>query len=197
MKPAIAFFDFDGTITRRDTLFEIIRFHKGESGLYAGLLLLSPALILMKAGLISKQKGKELVLRHFFGSMPVDEFREKCAAFCREKLPGLIRENALKEVNEHVAKGHRVVVVTASAQEWVRPWCECIGIECIGTQLEIKDAKVTGRILGINCNGEEKVRRIRQQYDLPIFGDIYAYGDTDGDKPMLKLATFGFFRKFC
>lgn len=196
MKPAIAFFDFDGTITRRDTLFEIIRFQKGEGALYAGLALLSPALIMMKAGLISKQKGKDLVLQYFFRNTPVDEFRDKCAAFCRDKLPGLIRENALKEINQHLAKGHRVVVVTASAQEWVKPWCDCVGIECIGTQLEIRNAVVTGRIHGVNCNGEEKVRRIRQQYNLPVFGDIYAYGDTDGDKPMLQLATFGFFRKF-
>ena len=196
MKPAIAFFDFDGTITHRDTLFEIIRFQKGEGALYAGLLLLAPALVTMKLKLISKQKGKELVLRHFFGNMPIEEFRDKCAAFCRDRLPALIRENALKEIKQHISKGHRVVVVTASGQEWVKPWCDCQGIECIGTQLEILDAKVTGRIQGVNCNGEEKVRRIRQQFDLPVFGDIYAYGDTNGDKPMLQLATFGFFRKF-
>ncbi|SDH08605.1 HAD family hydrolase [Chitinophaga filiformis] len=196
MKPAIAFFDFDGTITRRDTLFEIIRFQKGEGALYAGLALLSPALVMMKLGLISKQKGKDLVLQYFFRNTPIDEFRDKCAAFCRDKLPGLIRENALKEINQHLAKGHRVVVVTASAQEWVKPWCDNVGIECIGTQLEIRNDRVTGRIHGVNCNGEEKVRRIRQQYDLPVFGDIYAYGDTNGDRPMLQLATFGFFRKF-
>lgn len=196
MKPAIAFFDFDGTITRRDTLFEIIRFQKGETALYAGLALLAPALVMMKLGLISKQKGKDLVLQYFFRNTPVEEFRDKCAAFCRDRLPGLIRENALQEINQHLSKGHRVVVVTASAQEWVKPWCDCIGIECIGTQLEIRNARVTGHIQGVNCNGEEKVRRIRQQYDLPVFGDIYAYGDTDGDRPMLQLATFGFFRKF-
>lgn len=196
MKPAIAFFDFDGTITRRDTLFEIIRFQKGEAALYTGLLLLSPALMMMKAGIISKQKGKELVLQYFFRNMPVEEFRDKCAAFCRDKLPALLRETALEEIKAHQKKGHRVVVVTASAQEWVKPWSDCMGIECIGTQLEINDAKVTGRIHGVNCNGEEKVRRIRQEYDLPGFGDIYAYGDTDGDRPMLRMATFGHYRKF-
>lgn len=196
MKPAIAFFDFDGTITRRDTLFEIIRFQKSEGVLYTGLILLSPALIMMKLGLISKQKGKDLVLQYFFRNTPIEEFRDKCAAFCRDKLPGLIRENAMNEINQHLAKGHRVVVVTASAQEWVKPWCDSIGIECIGTLLEIRNGRITGRIHGVNCNGEEKVRRIRQQYDLPVFGDIYAYGDTNGDRPMLQLATFGFFRKF-
>jgi HAD superfamily hydrolase (TIGR01490 family) len=196
MKPAIAFFDFDGTITHRDTLFEIIRFQKGDAALYAGLALLAPALVMMKCKLISKQKGKEIVLRHFFKGMPIEEFRDKCAAFCRDALPKMIRENAKQEIQQHLKKGNRVVVVTASAQEWVNPWAECMGIECIGTELEVIDAKVTGRILGINCNGEEKVRRIRQQYNLPTYGDIYAYGDTSGDKPMLQMATFGYFRKF-
>ncbi|MBW8686901.1 HAD family hydrolase [Chitinophaga rhizophila] len=196
MKPAIAFFDFDGTITRRDTLFEIIRFQKGNGALYRGLAVLAPALALMKCGIISKQRAKEIVLQYFFRSTPVEQFREKCAAFCQDTLPGLIRETARKEIREHLSKGHRVVVVTASAQEWVKPWADSEGIECIGTQLEVKEGKITGRILGVNCNGEEKVRRIRQQYDLPAFGDIYAYGDTSGDRPMLQMATFGYFRKF-
>lgn len=196
MKPAIAFFDFDGTITRKDTLFEIIRFQRGSSALYTGLALLSPALVMMKLGLISKQKGKELVLQHFFRGTPVDVFSAQCTAFCREVLPGMIRENALQEIRQHLSKGHRVVVVTASAEEWVKPWSDALGVECIGTRLDVREGRLTGRIEGANCNGEEKVRRIRQAYELPVFGDIYAYGDTSGDRPMLKLANFGYFRKF-
>jgi phosphoserine phosphatase len=71
-----------------------------------------------------------------------------------------------------------------------------LGIGCIGTRLEIRDAKITGRIHGVNCNGVEKVNRIKQQFDLSGYDDIYAYGDTVGDKPMLQMATYGYFRRF-
>lgn len=196
MKPAIAFFDFDGTITKKDTLFEIIRFKRSASAYYGGMMMLAPVMVAMKMKLLSNQAAKQLTLQYFFGNMPVAEFRERCAAFCKERLPLLIREQALLTIKDHIVQGHRVAVVTASAQDWVTPWCQTLGIECIGTQLEVVNGLVTGKIAGDNCNGEEKVRRIRQQFDLPLFGDIYAYGDTSGDRPMLGLATFGYFRKF-
>lgn len=196
MKPSIAFFDFDGTITRRDTLFEIIRFQKGNAGLYTGLLVLTPALLAFKMKLLNNQQIKQLVLQYFFRNTPEDVFRERCAAFCKEKLPALVRDSALNAIRQHLAKGHQVNVVTASAQDWVAPWCESLKIGCIGTRLEVRNGKITGRIEGVNCNGEEKVNRIREQFDLTRFDEVHAYGDTAGDQPMLKMANFGYFRRF-
>lgn len=196
MRPSIAFFDFDGTVTRKDTLFEIVRYSKGNAALYGGLLALSPALALMKLKVLSNEKVKQLFLQYFFSNTPEQQFREKCASFCRERLPSLVREDALQAIKEHQAQGHRVAVVTASAQEWVQPWCTALGIECIATRLEIKNARITGRIDGENCNGEEKVRRIEEKFSLPLYENIYAYGDTSGDKPMLQIASHPFFRKF-
>lgn len=196
MKPSIAFFDFDGTITSRDTLFGIIRYQKGALALYAGMGLLLPALVLFRLKLVSSHTMKQLVLRLFFRGTPEAAFRERCAAFCREALPQLLRAGALKAIQEHQAAGHRVVVVTASAQDWVAPWCAANGLECIGTRLEVLEGRITGRIQGHNCNGYEKVRRICQQIHLPGFGDIYAYGDSSGDRAMLGMATHAYFRKF-
>ncbi len=91
MKQAIAFFDFDGTITRADTLFEIIRFHKGAAALYAGMAILSPLLVMFKLKLIGNQRMKEIVLRFYFKDTPLSEFQQQCDAFCRERLPALLR----------------------------------------------------------------------------------------------------------
>ena len=196
MKPSIAFFDFDGTITRKDTLFEIIKYQKGSGSFYTGMLVLSPALVLFKMKLVSNQTVKQLVLQYFFRNTPEDVFREKCASFCKERLPLLVRDSALNAIRQHLAKGHQVNVVTASCQEWVAPWCKSLGIGCIGTRLEIRDGKITGRIYGENCNGEEKVNRIRELFDLTRFDEVHAYGDTSGDQPMLKMAHFGYFKRF-
>ncbi|WP_343690682.1 HAD family hydrolase [Chitinophaga sp.] len=196
MKPSIAFFDFDGTITTKDTLFEIIRYHKGSGALYAGMTLLSPALVAFRLKLISTQRMKEMVFRFFFGGMRVEAFRDKCAEFCTERLPGLVKENALQAIRHHLAQGHQVAVVTASAEDWVKPWCSSLGIVCIGTQLEVRNTLITGKIHGLNCNGPEKVERIKQAFDLNGYDDIYAYGDTSGDRPMLAIAKYGYFQKF-
>jgi phosphatidylglycerophosphatase C len=69
---SIAFFDFDGTITTKDTLAELLKFQKGKFKYYVGLVFLSPALILYKLGLISNHRAKEILLEFFFkGQCPV------------------------------------------------------------------------------------------------------------------------------
>jgi HAD superfamily hydrolase (TIGR01490 family) len=192
----IAFFDFDGTITRRDTLWEIIRFQKGSAALYAGVASLLPGLVRFKLGRQTAQESKEQVLRHFFGGMPREQFTENCLRFCRERLPALVREPALAAIRRHQQEGRRVVVVTASARDWVAPWCDTLGIDCIASTLEIQDGRITGRLSGANCNGQEKVVRIRQQFNLYDYTDIYAYGDTSGDRPMLALAQYPVYKPF-
>lgn len=194
--PAIAFFDFDGTITTRDTLFEIIRFQKGATALYTGMLLLSPALALFKLKLLSRQTMKQLVLRYYFRGAPAAAFRQRCEDFCNGRLPSILRGAALTAIRDHISEGRQVVVVTASAEDWVAPWCRSMGIACIGTRLEVQDGRLTGNIAGLNCNGDEKVARIRALYDLGAFGDIYAYGDSSGDKAMLALAGIREYKPF-
>lgn len=192
----IAFFDFDGTITYRDTLWEIIRFQKGSAALYTGMASLLPGLVRFKLGRQTAQESKEQVLRYFFGGMPEEQFTENCQRFCRERLPALVREAALTAIRKHQQQGRQVVVVTASARDWVAPWCDTLGIGCIASQLEIADGRITGRISGVNCNGQEKVVRIRRQFNLYDYTDIYAYGDTNGDRPMLALAQYPVYKPF-
>jgi phosphoserine phosphatase len=59
-----------------------------------------------------------------------------------------------------------------------------------------KNDMITGKIVGKNCHGEEKVRRIMEQYVISDYSSIHAYGDTSGDRPMLALAHHSFFRPF-
>ena len=193
---SIAFFDFDGTITRRDTLFEIIRFQKGSAATYAGMLILSPVLVLFRLKLLSSHTTKQTVLRWFFRGMPVARFRKGCDAFSRQRLPELLRPGAIAAIQDHLARGHQVAVVTASAQDWVAPWCAAMGITCIATQLEVKDERLTGNILGLNCNGDEKVCRIQAQYKLEAYEHIYAYGDSNGDRAMLAIAGTAAYKPF-
>lgn len=196
MKSSIAFFDFDGTITYKDTLFEIIKYQKGKRALYAGLIKLSPWLIAMKLHIISKAAAKEKVLTSFFKDTTLQDFQRKCDEFIATKLPQLIRPGALKEINKHKQNNTTVVIVTASAENWVAGWCRQNHIKCIATKLEIRDEKITGRIDGKNCNGIEKVNRIKALFQLDAYETILAYGDTEGDKPMLSLAAFAYYKPF-
>lgn len=197
MNQRIAFFDFDGTITTKDTLLEFIKFSKGTPLFYLGFLLTSPWLLAYKAKLISNQQAKEKVLQFFFRNWTLVRFQEICGRFCHTALPDLIRPKALHEIKKLQEAGFIVVIVSASPENWIQGWADQVQAALIATRLETKgELRLTGKILGANCHGEEKVKRIQQEYDLADYREIYAYGDTSGDKPMLRLGTASFFKPF-
>lgn len=192
----IAFFDFDGTITRKDTMFEMVKFSHGKKGFYKGLLEITPWLVGLKLGLVSAQKAKEELLRQFYSGLTLEAFNRTCELFTTTVLPSLIRPDALACLKQHKAEGTVVVVVSASLENWVSPWCKEQQIACIGSRLEIKGGKITGKLEGNNCNGQEKANRILLAYDPAQFDIIYCYGDTEGDKEMLAIAHKPAFKLF-
>ncbi len=196
MSKGIAFFDFDGTITTRDTLLEFIKFSKGHTGFYLGFLKNILSLLGMKMKILSNQAVKEKMLAHFFKGMPADVFQKNCVAFHQTMLPSLIRPGAVAEIKKLQQQGIVVVVVSASPENWIAGWTTAMGIDLIASRLEVQDGMITGKIIGKNCHGLEKVARIKEKYALTGYGHIYAYGDTSGDLPMLELATDKFFKPF-
>jgi HAD superfamily hydrolase (TIGR01490 family) len=196
MQERIAFFDFDGTITTKDTLLEFIKYYKGAARFYFGFLLNSPWLVAYKLKVISNQAGKERMLTWFFGNTPQDKFQARCNSFATEIIPTLLRPKATQEIALLQQKGFTVVIVSASPEDWLRPWTEKIGVALLASRLETKNNKLTGKLVGRNCHGEEKVNRIIENYELSGYSDIQAYGDTSGDKPMLGLATVSFYKPF-
>lgn len=196
MSRIIAFFDFDGTITTKDTLLEMFKYRHGKARFYWGFLLNSPFLVAYKAGILSNQLAKERTLQHFFGGMKEADFNAFCEQFAATMIPALVRDKALKEIDQLKQAGAEVVIVSASPENWLRPWCATLNLPLLATRLEVNNGAITGKIKGNNCHGEEKVRRIREAYDLTQYTDIYCYGDTSGDKPMLALASHAFYKPF-
>ncbi len=196
MKKSIALFDFDGTLTRKDSLLEFIKFYKGSYQTYSGILFLSPFLVAMKAGLLSTQQGKEKLLSYFFKGENIEIFNAKCEQFTQKIIPTIIRKDGLLELKSRLAQKQEVCIVTASAENWVTPYFSEMGIKVIGTKLQVQQNKLTGKLIGNNCKGAEKVVRIKKEYELSNFENISAYGDSSGDKEMLSIATKIYYRHF-
>jgi phosphatidylglycerophosphatase C len=192
----IAFFDFDGTITTKDTMLEFAQYCHNPTKYWLGMALILPWLMGMKVGLVSKQKAKEKFITYFFRNIGIQKFNDDCNSFTKEAMPHLIKADALVAIKKFQSENTEVVIVSASAENWVAPWCIQQNIVFLCTRLEVKENKITGKLLGQNCNGVEKVNRIKQQFDTASYENIYCYGDTDGDKPMLRLATQPYYRLF-
>ncbi len=196
MSNRIAFFDFDGTITKKDSLLEFIKHSKGVVAFYVGFCLHLHYLFAFKLKIISNQKAKEKILTHFFGGLTIEEFTHYCQTFSDKKIPGLIRPAAISEINRLKKENVKIVIVTASPENWIKDWAQKIDADLIATKLLIHNGKITGEIEGINCHGKEKARRIEEKYTLGNYTEIFAYGDSSGDREMLLLAHKGFMKPF-
>lgn len=195
-KKRLVLFDFDGTITTKDTLIEFLIFYKGKARLLTGLAILSPMLALYALRLIPNWKAKQYLLKHFIGGAKLDEFNAVCKDFSIQVIPKLIRPKALHILEQYVRDHATVIVVSASAENWVGPWCEKIGVSYLATQLDVVNGIVTGNFCGQNCYGPEKVNRIKKQFDLSEFDEVIAYGDSSGDREMFEIAHHHFYKPF-
>ena len=210
-KEKIYCFDFDGTLTTKDTLLEMIKFAKGKTRFLLGFLLYSPILVLMKLHLFPNWKAKQLIFKHFFGGMTIEDFDELCVNFAMKNLY-LLRFPGIARIQEAQRKRERVFVVSASIDNWVRPFFEIRnlkGIQVLGTQIEVVDGKLTGYFKSNNCYGKEKVNRITEalvssqashsestkSFERSEY-EIEAFGDSRGDKEMLAFADKGHFKPF-
>lgn len=196
MNRDLAMFDFDGTITKRDTLSAFILHTKGPVRFLLGMLLLSPSMILYKLKILSRKKAKEQIFSHFFKGMKETEFQAFCKDFSTNRIGWMLREKAMARIRKHWLKGHRIVIVSASPENWVKEWATAHGLEYIATQLEVVDERLTGKIIGENCQGIEKVHRVKAYLQLEDFKQIHTYGDSRGDWPFLHLGTYKNFKPF-
>jgi len=192
----VAAFDFDGTLTVRDSFRAFLRWRCGAAEYCAGLVRLAPAaaryafdrdLTALKAAMVEV----------YLSGLPQAMLETEAAEFAAVAAPLLLRPDALKAWRRHRAEGTRMVIVTASPELVVAPFAYGLGADLlIGTRL-VYDAqgRVAGPIDGRNCRGPEKVRRLK----IALGEDIHvaaAYGDTDGDREMLAMADSGFMRLF-
>lgn len=192
----LALFDFDGTITKDDSLLKFIRFVMGGFRFIFGLVVLSPILVAYKLGLIPNHKAKQKMLSWFFKGMSKDAFFKVANEYALLHIDKIVRPKAMEKIAWHKAQGHQVVVVSASIDCWLKPWCDKNNIDLIATRLEIEDGKLTGKFATKNCYGIEKVNRIKEKYNLEKYSVIYAYGDSSGDKEMLSIANERYYKHF-
>ena len=192
MKEVYAF-DFDGTLTTKDTLIEFIRYAHGSAALLWGLLCYSPLLILMKLHLYPNYKAKQRIFAHYFAGMKMEDFDKLCNKFA-EYNRSLLRSGGITAIDEAIAKGVDVIVVSASIENWVAPFFPHVTVAC--TKIEVTDGKLTGRFLSKNCYGQEKVNRIAELYPDRSAYRLTAFGDSRGDKEMLDYADCRHYKPF-
>jgi HAD superfamily hydrolase (TIGR01490 family) len=194
----LAVFDLDGTLTSRDTLLPFLRFVAGPLGFYLRLPLVLAVLLAMLMRLVSRQRAKERVLALYLHGMDRAALERLGERFAREKMPALLRSQALARLGWHQARGHHCVLATASLDLYVSPWARAVGFaDVLATELAFDaHGRASGRIRGANCRGAEKLRRLEERFGELSARAAHGYGDSDADRAFLDKCSEAHFRPF-
>jgi len=187
-KPALALFDFDGTLTTCETFPLFIRHVVPRRRLVAGWLRLWPAVLGYRVGRVSGVRLRADIVR--LGLAGLDgEFIERAGAeFATRILPALVRAEAMDRLDWHRSRGDRVIVVSGGLGCYLRPWTEALGLELLCSELELIEGRCSGNYQGAQCVGADKAVAVHGRCDLKDYSRVFAYGDTQEDLALLALA---------
>ena len=188
-------FDFDGTLTYRDTMFMFLR-HYNPVRFYLQFVLHTPLFILLKLNLMDAERVKKSYIASMLKGESRTRIEEEAQKFFTQNYPEIIRRNALDFLNNRDADHTESWMITASLDIWVRPFAQKFNMKLLATEAEYVDGIFTGKFITPNCNGNEKLNRIKSEMKGRKYDKIIAFGDTAGDKPMLNWADESYFRFF-
>lgn len=197
--PVLAVFDFDGTLTRRDTLVPFLLFSLGLLGFLRVMLMSLPWLLAYALKLMGNQRSKAQLLKFAFADAPCAALERKANAFVALSLANQWQPWTLAELARHQQAGHRCIIVSASPDIFINAAGHKLGIDAvICTMMRQVGGLYTGEMATPNCHGEEKVRRLNAWLAInqpsTTQPEMHIYGDSSGDIPMLRLAHFAWYR---
>lgn len=191
----LVLFDFDGTITTKDTYTKFILTHTGKGRLVIGGFFLSPLILLNKLDLFPSSVLRPLVTKLAFMGVGVDVLKQKSQAYVSSYLPTVMRPDMLQKIQQYKQKNDRIIVVSASISPYLQLWCDNQGLELICSEMVIKNGYFTGAYVNGDCSGQAKAAQVKKSAMLSAYTEIIAYGDTMEDYPMLHLADVSFYRE--
>ena len=198
---AVAAFDFDGTITDRDTLvpFLVLAFGRARvAATFAALAFTGIGYLLRR---VSIDEFKRRVLRRLVAGAPAQRLRALGLVHARAIAPWL-RPAALARIEWHRAQGHRLVLVSSTLDLYLQPMAAQLGFDDLlcSRLVQLRDAagvdRFTGEIDGVDCTGAEKPRRLEALLGGLDAHELHVYGDSDGDRELLAAADHPHYRPF-
>lgn len=186
--PGVAAFDFDGTLSRRDTMVPFLVAAAGWRRLCLAGLASSGR------GISGGRDGMKLAtVARLFRGWSEDRFADEGRTYAAT-LAELLRPEMLERLRWHQDEGHPVVLVSASLATYLRPLAADLKIDdVLAVELEATGGRLTGAVIGgANTRGAHKVARLRtwlaERYGTDGKVELWAYGDSSGDELLLAFS---------
>lgn len=195
MSVSVAVFDVDKTLTVRDCVVPFVTRVAGRTKVAVSIFRNFPEVL--KLVFTRDRDGlKLLFVRELFAGVAVQRGEEIGVEFAAMVADNWIRPDVASRLRWHQSQGHVVVLVSASLSPYLIPFGDLVEADVVlCAVLEENEGTYTGNLVGANCRGEEKVRRIQQwcsEAGVALDAIHYAYGDSKGDGPMIAMARHGY-----
>lgn len=175
-------YDFDGTLYKGDSTVDFWLFCLRQNPALARFMPVQAAgAFLYALRLAEKESFKQYFYFFLRGLEDVDALLDEFWNFNEKKI-----------ITWYTAK-HKDddVVISASPEFLLRPICSRIGISRL---IASKVDPLTGKCIGKNCEGQEKVRRFHAELGEDARIDEF-YSDSQKDAPLARMAKKAFFVK--
>jgi len=190
----IAAFDFDGTLTRRDTLLPFLARACGPTTFGRTVRRIAPTAVRARTGRLAadvhhRDATKAALLRELLAGRTASWLRSQGEQYATG-LNAKLRPEMVEQVRWHREAGHELIIVSAGLATYLEPFAASFGFDhVIAVELEAGDDGIlTGEMAGANVRGEEKAVRLRRWLDGDEPEMLWAYGNSSGDTELLAMA---------
>ena len=186
MSPSAAVFDFDGTLTSRDSLLSFCIGHGLARPHRLLLVLLSAPLALLLLLRSQGAAGSVLLWALTVGSSPRQLVRA-LRRFARQTLPRYAHDSIFDELRLHVHDGTPVAIATGSLPLLVHELIRARGLQpipIVGTRLR---RRLGGWIAPTHCVGHVKVQELARRFALTTWSSVYT--NSISDRALMERAS--------
>ena len=194
--PGLSIFDFDGTLTWRDSFVPFLRFAFGNYRFALKMSRTGLSGVGYLYGAMDRDRMKARLIRHFLKGVEANWVADKAHAFCEANFTRMMRPEGLLGVADELAQGRIVSLCSASPAIVLEPFAKRLGVSLIATELEVVNGVLTGRINGLNCRRAEKVRRLERAFGALEGRHLRAWGNSSGDTELLAAADEAHYQLF-
>jgi HAD superfamily hydrolase (TIGR01490 family) len=194
-----AFFDVDGTLTSKrvwNGMLDYFKEHKlRRKTHYLYISLNFPSYILRKMGLISEASFRRPWAAHlswYLRGYTLEECDQIWDWIIYTFLMNAWREDSVDILKSHLNNGDIVVLVSSGPTPLIKRIAQSLGTpHAVGTKLEIRNGKYTGKSLEPVCIASYKAS-LAKDYLISIGQDVnfeesYTYADSTSDLALLEM----------